>query len=202
MSVALPAVLVDPESFFEHESDDPDFAGPIVIVTVLAIVTIAAAVPVFQSLSSISFVQQTSGSFLFGLFVGVYVRWFVIALLFYGLSALFRGEGRFLNVFFLVGWGYIPQIFSTMVEGVITSLLLSNRQFSTLQEAQQYIQGAQTTPLGFIDFGFGLLMTLWAAWILTHAVADARDLHLRHAAISVGIVVFAHILLGLLSTFT
>lgn len=199
MLSTLPTVLVDPESFLEQQAADPDFAGPIVIITVLALATLATSVPVVQSMSRIELVQQIRGPFILGMFVGVFVRWVLIALLFYGLSAIFDGTGRFLKLFILLGWGFIPSILDVLVEGGITFLLFSNVGFSTIQGAQQYVQSAQTTPLGLVDLIFGLLMTLWTAWIWAHAVAIARDLSFRQAAICVGIVVGASTLIWFLS---
>jgi len=132
-------------------------------------------------------------------FAGPFVVWLLYSLLFYGLSALFGGDGEFRDVFALVGWGFAPEVVSSVVGGVVTVLLLSQGDFSTPQQAQQFSQLALNSPLGLVNRGVNLAMTLWSAWLWLHAVAAARNLSRRAAAATVGVVVLAAVVLGLVS---
>lgn len=207
MLSVLQTALTDPESFFDREAVDPSLRGPIVIVSVVALTGLLSSLPVFQAIMD-AVPEAASAFVLIGLVVGAviglvgpFVVWLLYALLFYGLSAIFGGEGEFRDVFVLIGWGFAPNILSGIVGGVVTFFLVSRGDFSDPQQVQQFARSASTGPLGLLNRGFSLLMTLWSAWIWTHAVAAARNLTLRDAAISVGIVVLAGILVGLASSF-
>lgn len=208
MPSTLTAVLTDPESFFDREADDPRLRGPVAIVAVLALVGLASSVPVFRAVAG-EVPADARPFVLAGLAIGAligaaapFVVWLVYALAFYLLSIPFDGEGAFRDLFALVGWGFLPRILASIVGGAVTLVLLTGGEFSLAdpRQARQFARGMTTSPLGLANRAFGLVMTLWSAWIWTHAVAAARDLETRRAGIVVGIVVAAGILLGLAST--
>ncbi|MFB6149001.1 MAG: Yip1 family protein [Halobacteriales archaeon] len=207
MLAALRAALTDPASFFEREAAEPRLREPILIVAVVGIVGLLSSVPVFQAIMG-AVPEAASPFVMIGLGLGAviglvspFVIWLVYTVLFYGLSSLFDGIGEFRNLFAVVGWGFAPNILGQLVSGIVLVVLLSRGAFSNPQEAQQFARSATTGPLGVFNRGFGLLMTLWSAWIWTYAVAAVRGLSRREAAISVGVVVGAGILLGIASTF-
>lgn len=207
MLPALRDAVMSPASFFDHEAEDPSLRGPVIVVAVLALMGIVSSLPVFVSVTNT--VTGDAQPFVFAaLAVGVavgavvpFVVWFVYTLLFYGLSALFDGEGEFRKLFALVGWGFAPRVLASLTGAIVTALLLPERGFSNPQAAQTFTQEAATSPIGIANRAFGLLMTLWAAWIWTHAVAASRDLSRRNAAITVGIVVGLGVALDVGSTF-
>lgn len=206
MLAALRAALTAPASFYPDEATDPDLRGPFLVVTAVAVVGLLGSVPVFQAVTG----AVPAGARLFvliGLVVGAvvglaapYVLWLVYALLFYGLSALLGGEGSFRDLFALVGWGFAPNVVSSLVGAAVTAVLISRGDLSDPQQLQELGRTLPTSPLGLLDRGVGLVMTLWSAWVWTHAVAAARELPLRRAAVSVGLVVLAGLALGVAST--
>ena len=205
MFAALRSALVSPGSFFQREAADPGLRDPVLIVAVVAVIGVLSSVPVMRAV--LGTVPDAAGPFvLVGLvvgtvvgFAGPFVVWLLYSLLFYGLSALFGGDGEFRDVFALVGWGFAPEVVSSVVGGVVTVLLLSQGDFSTPQQAQQFSQLALNSPLGLVNRGVNLAMTLWSAWLWLHAVAAARNLSRRAAAATVGVVVLAAVVLGLVS---
>lgn len=204
---ALREATTDPASFFDHEADDPELRGPALVVVLVAVIGLLSSVPVFRALFGT--VPPGAGPFvLVGLVVGAviglvtpFVIWLVYALLFYGLSALFGGEGSFRDLFRLVGWGFAPSAVSALVGGLVTVWLVSGVDFSNPQQAQQFAQAMKTDPLGLFHWGVSLLTTLWSAWMWSHAVGAARGLSRRDAWVSVGVVVLAGVLVGLVSRF-
>lgn len=207
MSTALREALTRPASFFPREAEDPGLRGPVMVVAVVALVGLLGSVPVFRAV--LGAVPAGAEPFVVvGLAVGAvvglagpFVVWLVYTLLFYGLSVLFVGEGSFRDLFVLVGWGFAPSVVSGVVGAAVLFVLVSGGEASDPQQAQQLAQSVTASPLGLLDRAVGLAMTLWSAWVWTHAVAAARDLSVRDAAVCVGVVVVAGILLGLVSTF-
>lgn len=206
MLASLQAALTSPASFFEREAEDPGLRGPVLIVAAVAVVGLLSTLPVMKMV--LDTIPQAANPFvLIGLgvgavigLVGPFVVWLLYALLFFGISAVFDGDGEFRDLFALVGWGFAPKVLSGIVGGAVMLVLVSRGGISTPQQARQLSQAALTSPLGLFNRAFSLAMTLWSAWIWTHAVAAGRDLSRRAAAISVGVVVLASVALGLVST--
>lgn len=207
MLAALREVLTDPESFFEAEADDPGLLGPAAVVVAVAVVGLLAALPVLRA--TLGAVPAGAGAFVavglaFGAVVALvtpFVVWLVYAGLFTLLSIPLDGDGEFRAVFALVGWGFAPRVLSGAVDGLLTFLWVQDVDFSDPEAVQGAGQALATEPLGIASQAFGILMTLWAAWIWTHAVAASRDLSVRRAAVPVGVVVGAGVLFGLASTY-
>lgn len=206
MLSALREAVASPASFFEHEAADPGLRGPVLVVAALALAGVLSSIPVFLTAAN-SVAQEAQPFVLAGLGIGViigafapFVVWLIYTLLFYGLSTLFDGSGEFRDLFALVGWGFAPRVLASLVGTVVTLVLLPESGFADPQAAQSFANEMTTNPLGIANRIFGLLMTLWAAWIWTHAVAAGRDLSRRDAAITVGVVVGLGVLLDLGST--
>lgn len=207
MLSALVDALTDPASFFEREAADPELRGPTIVVGTVAILGLLAAIPTLQATMA-AVPRGARGFVVVGAIVGMvfglvvpFVVWLVYALLFYALSALFGGEGEFRDLFAMVGWGFGPRALAALVSGVVTFVLLPSGGFGDPAAASQFARDVATSPLGLANRVFGLLMTLWAAWVWTHVVAEAREISRRNAAITVGLVVGTGVLIGLATTY-
>lgn len=206
MLSSLRSALVSPASFFQREAADPSLRGPVVIVAAVAVIGVLSSIPVMQA--TLGSMPEGASSFgVIGLVIGVvfgmigpFIVWLLYALVFYLLSALFDGDGEFRDVFALIGWGFAPRIVSSIVGGAVVVVLVSQGEFATPQQVQQFSQSVLTSPLGVFNRVVSLAMTLWSAWIWVYAVREARDLSKRGAAITVGVVVFVAIVLGLASS--
>lgn len=204
---ALREALTRPAAFFEAEAEDPGLLQPAIVVGVVAIFGAIASFPTLQT--TLGTVPEGAQVFVlvalvFGLLIGLvtpYVIWLVYALLFYGISALFDGEGEFRDLFAMTGWGFAPRIIASLASAAATFILLPSGGFQSPEAAAQFAQELATSPIGIASEVVGLLMTLWAAWVWTYAVAEARNLSVRDAAITVGIVVAAAVILSLGSTY-
>lgn len=206
MLSALQNALTKPGTFFEREADDPRLLAPALVVAAVALVSLVSSVPVLQAVSR-SVGAGARPFVLVGLLVGSlvgmvvpFVVWLLYSLVFYGISALFDGDGEFRDLFALVGWGFAPSVVSGVVGAVVTFVLVSNGDFSDPQAARQMAQASASSPLALLNRGVDIAMTLWSAWVWTYAVRAARDVELREAAITVGVVVAVSLGTSLLSS--
>lgn len=202
MLPSLRDALTHPRSFFVREAADPGLRGPVAIVSVLAVVGLLSSIPAFRAL--VGAVPEGARTFVvIGLVVGgivgllrPFVIWLAYALMFHGLSALFDAEGEFRDLFALAGWGFAPNVVSAVVRGVVIALLVAGAGFSSPGDGLRTVQSGMAGPVGLLLQGFSLLMTLWSAWLWTHAVEAARGIPRRQAAIVVGVVVVVGVLVG------
>jgi len=128
--------------------------------------------------------------------IGPFVSWVIVVTVLFVGSVLADGDGSFRDVFALVGWGFAPRVVVPIVGGIVSFFFLSSVDFSDPQQARQLGQMATTGTIGVVTQGVNALMFVWAGWVWTHALANARQLATRTAATIVGAVVFVQILLN------
>jgi hypothetical protein len=199
---ALQQALTEPASFFEAESHEPSLGQPAVVVGLVAVAGILGSIP--TTLVVVDSLPPGAGIIAaFGLAVGSitnvigpFVSWLiVVAALFLG-SVLVDGDGELRDLFALVGWGFAPRVVVPIVGGVGSFVLISGTDFSDPQQAQQLSQMATTGTFGLVTQGVNAATFLWAGWMWTHALANARRITTRSAAVIAGAVVFVQILLN------
>jgi len=138
---AIRTLLTDPDAFFVERADDLSIRGPLVVVTLVALVGSIATVVQNQHLVSLAepafrealnessenmtsaeiddavnlFVQvYTAFTYAFAL-LGPYVVWFLYGGVFHAISAVFDGDGSFSDTMVAVGWGRVPAVFGSVV---------------------------------------------------------------------------------------
>lgn len=199
--------MIDPRGFYDRHGDDFGLGGPAVVIGLIALVGFLAAIP---TILAVNRALPPRASALAAVFIGIsavigalvpFVVWVVYAVLFYLLSLAFDGEGSFTDLLGAIGWGFAPRVISGVVGVVVSFVFLSGVDFSDPQSAARFSNQLATSPLGLVSRGISVLTTLWAGWIWTHAVARTRDLSVRNAAIVVGIVVGAGLVISLGSTY-
>lgn len=207
MLSALQRAVTQPASFFEHEARDPGVRRPATVVAFVAVLGLLSAIPVFQATLS-ALPPEASAFAAIGIAIGAiagllgpFVVWLVYTALFYLLSLVFDGTGEFRDLFAVVGWGFAPRVISSLVGTVILFVVFSGTDFSDPAQVQQFQRSFPTSPLGLTSQGVSVLVSLWSAWIWTHAVANARGLTVRQAAIVVGVIVGLGLLAGLAGAF-
>jgi hypothetical protein len=130
-----------------------------------------------------------------GGFLGVVIVWPIYTAVFYGLSALFGGEGSFKRSLEFVGYGYIPALFNSIFGlYVINQISTSLQAFSA--DPAQMAQILTNDPMMQVATLVGIIFQLWSANIWIFGLKNARNLNLRGALISVGLPV------GLLITYS
>jgi len=172
--------LYNPHEFFEGRKE-----SMIPALTILAIYGVIGAVIAYQTTTLLIpklpvEVRQYMGV---GVIVGTttafimpYITWIVLGAIFYGITALFDGKGSFKELLAMIGYGFVPLIISSAITGYLSIEAISSIYTITLQDF-----GKQ---LGYASI-VSIIFTIWSANIFIFAVAHAREVKIRHAAISV-----------------
>lgn len=199
---ALQQALTQPASFFETEARDPSLRRPAVVVGLVGVAGLLGTIPtilaVFSALpagagifAAISFAVGSLSSL-----IGPFVSWLIVgAVLFLG-SLVVGGDGEPRDLFALVGWGFAPRVIAPIVGGIVSFVIVSGTDFSDPQQARQVAQMSTTGSFALVTHGVNTVTFLWAGWMWTHALASARRITTRNAAVIVGLVVVLQLLLN------
>jgi len=141
IATGIRTLLTDPDSFFREREDGLSIKGPLVVVTLVALVGSIATVvqnqhlvplaePVFREALNESSENMTSAeiddtvnlfvqvylaaSYAFAL-IGPYVVWFLYGGVFHAISVVFDGDGSLSETMAAVGWGRVPAVFGAVV---------------------------------------------------------------------------------------
>lgn len=207
---SIDTLLTDPDAFFRARSDSPSLKGPAVVVALVAVVGAVAGVVEFRATAQLyeqAFAQASAdaaGSLfqmiqVAGIAVGLvvpFVLWALYSGIFYGVSALFDGEGSFTRTLALAGWGFVPFLVGSVVQLLVSVYRFEIRGVEVPAEvtAQQFREQVASGPLVTVTSAQGLLFTLWAALLWTFAIKHARGLSTRDAAISMAVPVVVGVL--------
>jgi hypothetical protein len=184
-------LLVNPNAFFSKRKTTKPKLG--ISVLIVLIYSIPSAITII--LLSI----EIEGEIVFPIgqrigqsikrIVGSYLGWLLFSAVFYGISALFKGEGRFGKVAEFIALGYIPLIFGEIINHCIYYyILLSSAQAIALNMLRTH------QWLGAI---IGIVFTLWSTILWIFGLKHARNLTTRNAIISVAIPVAASLSLNI-----
>jgi hypothetical protein len=205
-------VLLKPETFFadlmrKHES----LKVPLLILIAAGIVSAASAymasgpgvkmlaglMPGMESIIIVS-------TIVFSL-VAILIFWIIWSGVFYALSFFFKGKGTFKRVLECVGYGYLPQIFSSLIILIISFFYIPQVKVPQLSASAlqnpQIIQDAtkalmhDPAMMAFTQITsiISIVFLLLSANIWIFGIRSARTLQLRDAAICVGVPVVGYI---------
>jgi hypothetical protein len=122
MSLSVIDILFHPDAFFRNivnQKEDLkfplliDLAGSLVaagygyLVSGLTARMMSSAMPGIDTIITLSAV--------IGAIIGTFIFWIVAAGIFYAISTAFKGQGSFKKVLEVVGYGYLPQIFGSLI---------------------------------------------------------------------------------------
>jgi len=217
---SIDTLVTDPNAFFRDRSERPSWKGPVLIVTLIAVLGVVSSVIQFRATAEL-YTQlfadagesgETAGTIfqvfqVVGMVVGFvvnYVVWVLFAVFFYGVSALLDGNGEFSTTLKLVGWGLVPS-----VVGSVFSLFITVYRYEiegvtvpadvTAESIQQFSQQVSSGPLVMLTGVLGVVFTLWSGVLWTFAMKHARQLTTRNAAITVALPVLFGIAVSLWS---
>lgn len=191
------ALHSDPDAFFRDHSGAPSLKGPTAVVTAIALVSAVSAALQFQVTAQLfadspggSIVQVVQAISLVVALVVPYVIWMLYAGVFHAISVVFDGTGEFTRTLALVGWGFVPSLFGSVVAAVIDFYRFNVQGVDvpaeiTQESMQQFQQQIQSGPLVAMAAALGILFTLWSGMLWTFAMKHARELTLRQAALTV-----------------
>jgi hypothetical protein len=213
MSPSLTDILIRPDAFFGMiMSEKESLKIPALIVLAGSIVAaaygymiggltarmMASAMPGIETIITLS----TIG----GALIGTFIFWILWAGITYALSLAFKGQGSFTRVLEVVGYGYLPQIFGSVITlaaaiEYIPKIIVPTLSSAALQDPvviEQTMKAFMHDPammeLTQITSLITIVFLLWSANIWIFGMKHARMLSMRDAAISVGIPVVAYVL--------
>ncbi|AKB25150.1 Yip1 domain protein [Methanosarcina sp. MTP4] len=193
-------LIFDPNSFFREKiGTEVSFKYPLLIMLVISIFAIGSSFLVMNKLkeflpsdmdSSISATVMSIGVIggIVGGLIGTFLNWFILAGILYSISYVFASKGSFKRTLEFVGYGFVPQIFSSFISLVVTYVLVSSVDFSA-QDPQLMAQGMEqmfsNNPLFYTSQIIGILCLLLSAYIWIFALLHARNMSFKNAALTV-----------------
>jgi hypothetical protein len=204
-------LFLNPRAFFEAKvSGNAGLKVPALIVLVIGIISAVSAYlisgltvqllpPEVAAFGSLITIFGAVGAL-----IGAFVIWIVVTAIFYGISAIFGGEGSFRRTLVFVGYGYAPQILGGIISTVFTALFASSVQVPAVTDPNEIANittQLMQDPLVQIATLIGILFMLWSANIWIFGVKYARNLSLKNAAITVGVPVALYVLYVLFNLF-
>lgn len=205
-------LLVHPERFFSaQEGKEPDLKIPAAIALVGAIIA-ALAGYAMSGLFTELFAGLGEGM---GVFMGIMTTvsaffgfllmwWLGMAVIFYLVSMIFRGSGKFTHTLANTGYGLVPIIIGSIVTSLIllsylpkiTVPVIRNMQDATaIQEAtQELMQDSVMMEYTQISTVISLIFLIWSANIWIFGIRQSRRITLPQACITVFVPVAIYLI--------
>lgn len=186
-------LFTNPDSFFAERSEDPSLLGPAVVVLLVAAIGAVGTYPIVQATAGAlppearSFVSvfRVVGALL-GAVVTVVV-WALYAVAFHLIASIaFDGTGSFRDTFAVVGWGFVPAVFGSLVGAVVNFVVFGGVRFPTdPTRMQPFLRELRARPEFLLAGVLGIVFLLWSAFLWTFAVRHAEGIDFRSAALTV-----------------
>ena len=220
------SLLTDPETFFEERN--LGLVGPLLVVAaVMGLAFVAGAVGVVVAVDMAPYTtpedsfapdgQDSAGTEPFnsgdmaaftavggGIALVFGLLWLVFVLLFYagsfyGLTAVFDGEGSFADTLAVVAWGFAPKILAEAV-GLVAAVYMGIVWIMSEPPAQGEMVDPIIGPTGTFFLGLVTLGALcWSAYIWYFGIKKVRNVDATGAAVSVGLPVFVAFVFNLVA---
>jgi len=201
-------VLTNPNKFFEtRKKGEESLKLPVFIVLISGII---GGISAFLSSSMMieamsktlppevqSFMSFMPIGSAIGVVVFSFIIWLIIAAVFFGISCIFKGEGKFKRTLEFVGYGYIPTIIGGLISAVLLYNFVTTVQIPTITDPtkiNEVITPLMKSPMMLLSSVISILFMLWSANIWVFGLKHARNLSTRNALITVAIPVAAYIL--------
>ncbi|MCC4771341.1 YIP1 family protein [Methanosarcina sp. DH2] len=193
-------LLFDPNSFFREKSrNNVDFKFPVLIIFVTAIIAMVSNFLVMNQFSGLLPSDMSSSistiAIVFGIaggLIGTFLYWFLLTGILYSISYVFDSKGSFKRTLEFIGYGFVPQIFSSLIGVVITYKLTASADFSSQDPqliTESVTQMFSNNPLYYTSQIIGILCLLLSAYIWVFALLHARNMSIKNATLTVGIPV-------------
>jgi hypothetical protein len=128
---------------------------------------------------------------------GSFIFWLIIAAIFFGISFIFKGEGKFTRTLEFVGYGYIPTIIGGLISAVLVYNFVTTVQIPVVTDPAKIAEAIaplMQSPTMILSSVIGILFMLWSANIWVFGLKHARNLSTKNALICVAIPVAAYVL--------
>ncbi|MDD4523396.1 MAG: YIP1 family protein [Methanosarcina sp.] len=167
----------------------------------MAVLTVSSSIVVMNNLQdsfssgmdssmSSSVMSSIIGGVAIGGFIGTFLYWVILAGILYSISYVFKSKGSFKRTLEFTGYGFVPQVFSSLVGLIVMYIMLSSTDLSS-QDSIFMGQGVEqmfsNNPLFYTSQIIGILCLLLSGYIWIFAILHARNMSYKNAAITVGI---------------
>jgi len=203
-------VLTNPNKFFEtRKKGEESLKLPVFIVLISGIIGgisafLSSSIMMEAMAKTLPPEAQGFMSFMpigsaIGAVIASFIAWLIIAAVFFGISCIFKGEGKFKRTLEFVGYGYIPTIIGGLISAVLVYNFVTTVQIPPITitdptEIQEVITPLMKSPMMLLSSAVSILFMLWSANIWVFGLKHARKLSTRNALITVAIPVAAYIL--------
>ena len=126
-----------------------------------------------------------------------FIIWVVFAAIFYILSCIFKGEGKFKRTLEFVGYGFIPMIISGIICAILMYNIVSTAHIPVVSDPalmEEALEPLMKSPMMLLSYAISILFMLWSANIWVFGLKHARNLTTKNALITVAIPVAAYVL--------
>lgn len=211
-------VLTRPDTFFHEKiASAEDLKIPFLFVAIAGVIGALYGYEV-GSLTSRMFASAGAGmgeivavSSIVGAFIGVVLFWLIGSAIFYLISMVFKGTGGFNRTLECVGYGFIPQIFGSLVTLIMAVYYLpmvqvpAVRSFQDPAVIQHAVSSLMNDPamleLTKISTVIAIIFLIWSANIWIYALKYARNLSVKHASMTVLLPILIYSIYTLFMTF-
>lgn len=205
----LQELLLNPRGFFEELiKEEVSLKIPLVIVLILGIISGSTAAAISGlTIQLLPSEAAAMGSVImaFGVvggIIGAFLMFLIWTVIFYGISALFKGQGTFKRTLQVVGYGVLPQIIGGLISTPIIYIYVSGISVPEVSDPaliQQVLLELMASPMMQLASLIGILFLLWSASIWIFGVQAARNLTQRDAIITVGVPVAIYLVYTVIS---
>jgi len=201
-------ILTNPNKFFEAKmGEEVSLKLPALIVLIIGIISGIGAYfmggltaemlsgtlpPEAQGFISFIPISGAIAAVIFSL-----IFWVVFAAIFFGISCIFKGEGKFKRTLEFVGYGYIPMIISGIISAIFIYNIVSTAQIPVVTDPAKMagaFEPLMKSPMMQLSYAINILFMLWSANIWVFGLKHARNLTTKNALITVAIPVAAYVL--------
>lgn len=206
-------ILINPDTFFgKLVTEKENFKMPGLIVLAGAIIgaiygymiggvtgrMMAGLMPGMETIIAITTIL--------GALFGTFLFWAVWAGVFYVISGIFKGTGSYKRCLEVVGYGFLPQIFGSIITLIVSfqyipKIVVPQLTLAALQDPTAISEAAKALmhdpammELTQITAVISIVFLLWSANCWIFGMKHARTLSMRDAAICVGAPVFVYVL--------
>jgi hypothetical protein len=212
MSRSLVTVLSNPEAFFRDLiSEKASLKIPGLIILASGIIGAISAYLIAGLTGRLMGSLMAGMDTIFGISAAIFtiifmfVVWVILTGVFFLVSSFFKGQGSFTRCLEVVGYGSLPQVFSSLIAAIISLVYIPNITVPSLSssamsdpEAIRTAMNALMQDAAMVEFRqistlISIVFLLWSAHIWIYGMKEARALSMRDAALCVGIPVIIYV---------
>lgn len=191
-------LLFDPDAFFEQESRSGTLKGSVSVVSLTGLANISGTMFILPVI--MEQLPEHIGVFvLFGVGLGlifgafsIFLLWIAVSGIFYLLSEFYGGRGTFRRTIILLGWGFLPLVFSGISTGLLTYYAVQGVTLpADPNEMELALEGLGAAVANPITYVLDIVFLLWSGFLWMFGIKHARDISLREAVLTVGPMIVA-----------